>query len=105
MYVTQYALVFAAGTLLSIGAYSGRARGLASIVGFFVWIVIGDASSAIEVLSNGEEFLYGSGAVTWLCYLNAVAHLVTIFVAIHDYTQEEAQETQLDLDELERQLS
>jgi len=108
MYVTQYALLFGAGVLLSIGAYVGYARGLASIMSFFVWQVLGNASSALQVFPDGssEAVVVGSQAVAYLCYANGFISVVLLLFAFYEWYVEEEEETiQRIPRDIERRLS
>jgi hypothetical protein len=81
----QYVLLFGAGVLLSLGAYLNRARGFASIMVLFVWLVVGFASVAVQLRApgTGTEYVYSSVALQWLCYANAAMHFVTLLLALH----------------------
>lgn len=83
MYVIHYALLFAAGILLSIGAYRGLSRGFTGLMGVFVWFVIGNASAATTFYDgSGASHVATSLSLTWLCYGNAAMHAVLFLVEL-----------------------
>jgi hypothetical protein len=84
MWWIQYVLVFGAAVLSSIGAFTGRARGFASLVGMFLWFVVGNASVAVEYYdATGVAHVAQSTALTWLSYGVAVIHVVVFIIALH----------------------
>jgi hypothetical protein len=85
MYVVQYVLLFGAAVLLSIGAFTGRGRGFAAILGIFGWIVVGNASSAVVYYDGaGAQHVATSTPLTWLAYAVAFMHVVALLLIVHD---------------------
>lgn len=85
MWWGQYALTFGAAVLLSVGAFSGRARGFAALLGAMVWFVLGNASAAVVYYdAAGTQHVAQSLPLTWLCYGVAAIHLVVLLLTVHD---------------------
>jgi hypothetical protein len=90
MYLIQYVLLFGASVLLSMGAFLGRARGFAGILGIFSWFIVGNASAAVRFWDGaGTSHVVGSTPLVWLCYGVAVMHVVVTLLAIHDVLTED----------------
>jgi len=85
MYETQYALLFAVGCLLTIGAWTNRGRGFSAGAGIFVWGVLGFASTALVIRTDsGGEFVYESISIAWLCFANAGMHAIVLVLHLHE---------------------
>jgi hypothetical protein len=85
MWWGQYLLLFLASILLSIGAFTGRARGFTSILGMFSWFIVGNASVAVVHFDGaGGKHVAQSEPLTWLCYGVAVVHFVALLIAIRE---------------------
>lgn len=85
MWWVQYAMLFVAAMVASIGAFSGRARGFASLIGMFAWFIWGNASAAvIHYDGAGTEHVATSIPLTWLAYAVAAIHLIVLLLTIHD---------------------
>lgn len=84
MYETQYVLLFGVGSLLTIGAWTtDRGRGFAATAGIFVWAVLGFGSTALVIRAAGQEYVYASSALAWLCFGNVAMHAVATVLHIH----------------------
>lgn len=84
MWWIQYVLLFGAAVLSSIGAFSGRARGFASLVGMFLWFLVGNASVAVKYYdATGAAHVAQSPALAWLAYGVAAIHVVVFIIALH----------------------
>lgn len=85
MYVVQYALLFGAAVLMSIGAFTGRGRGFPAILGIFAWVIVANASSAVVYYDGaGTQHVATSTPLTWLAYAVAFMHIVATLLIVHE---------------------
>jgi hypothetical protein len=85
MFETQYTLLFLAGVLLTIGAWTDRAAGFSAGAGVFVWGILGFASTALVAPDPGGGTLtQSSTALAWLCFGNAAMHAIALVMHLHE---------------------
>lgn len=102
MWWGQYALIFIAALIASIGAFTGVGRGIGSLIGTFAWFIWGNASAAVvHYDAAGAEHVATSTPLVWLAYGVAVVHLVVFLLTLHEIlTDEEDEDDERSLDDV-----
>lgn len=85
MYEVFFKLLFGAGVLLTIGAWTDRGRGFSAGAGIFVWAVLGTSSFGLLVPDNGGgTTVQSSAAFAYLCFGNAAMHAIALVMHLHE---------------------
>lgn len=85
MYETQFILLFIAGSLLTVGAWTDHARGFTAGAGVFAWGILGFGSTALVAPDpGGGTMVQSSAALAWLCFGNAAMHAIVLVIHLHE---------------------